>query len=170
MAESGDNEENRIQDTRTPTSNKGILKYQRYTDTDEGKENLHYRAFYKKFNLGLVYAVATSAQTVTLTALTIAANVAPDLKLPGIFWEGHKLSDLAIVEKIYLLNFAFLLVLLMTIGSISLFLIEKRRLYEIIQAGKDFETLLTAGNENSLTHLKTKSVYLKNKSIYFRDH
>ena len=51
-------------------------------------------------------------QTILLAIVTVIANVAPDLELPGLFWEGHNLSDVAIVEKIYLLNLTFLVVLL----------------------------------------------------------
>ena len=39
-------------------------------------------------------------QTMLLAIVTVIANVAPHLELPGLFWERHKLSDLAIVEKI----------------------------------------------------------------------
>ena len=53
------------------------------------------------------------------------------------YHQGHRLFGLAIVEKIYLLNFAFFLVLLSTVASTS-------------------ETLLMAGNTNSLAHLKLK--------------
>ena len=60
--------------------------------------------------------------TLLLTDLTITANVHPSLKMPGIAWEvclkylfldsnrfsqEHRLSDVAIVEKVYLLNSIF---------------------------------------------------------------
>ena len=64
------------------------------------------------FVFNLVVAALNIIQTIILAGVTITANVAPDLELPGLFWEGHKLSDLAIVEKIYLLNLTFLVVLL----------------------------------------------------------
>merc|ERR1712179_250823 len=46
-----------------------------------------------------------------LTGLVITANISPDLKMHGLFWQGHSLSELAIVEDINLLNAMYALTL-----------------------------------------------------------
>ena len=75
-------------------------------------------------------------QTILLAVVTVIANVAPDLELPGLFWEGHNLSDVAIVQKIYLLNLTFLVVLLT--GFLHIFFLcveykERIRLYRFVK-------------------------------------
>ena len=40
-----------------------------------------------------------------LIGLTITANANPDAYFSGEIWEPHKLSDLGIVQKIYILNY-----------------------------------------------------------------
>ena len=68
---------------------------------------------------------------ILLTKLTFDANFAPDLELPGLFWEGHKLSDIAIVEKIYLLNATFLVVILALILQASLLYVRLKGTHEV---------------------------------------
>ena len=177
--QSGENKENKTQDKRPPSNilnilkNHGDIEETDTANTEEGKKSLQHQAFLKKFNVAAAYALAlgASAQTVILTALTITANVAPDLELPGLFWEGHKLSDLTIVEKIYLLNFAFLLVLLATVASIFLSVIEKRMLDEVIQSGKDFLNVFDSRKHKQSDPSKNLKLNKRIKAyIYFRDH
>merc|ERR1719507_2553679 len=75
-------------------------------------------------------------QTTLLAVVTVIANVAPDLELPGLFWEGHNLSDVAIVQKIYLLNLTFLVVLLTGFLHIFFLCVEYKetiRLYGFVK-------------------------------------
>ena len=77
-------------------------------------------------------------QTILLAVVTVIANVDPDIQLPGLGqdWEGHNLSDVAIVQKIYLLNLTFLVVLLT--GFLHIFFLcveykERIRLYRFVK-------------------------------------
>ena len=77
---------------------------------------------------------------IVLTGLTITANVAPDLELPGLFWEGHKLSDIAIVEKIHLLNATLLVVILALILQTSLLYVRLKGTQEVFSVTNKSES------------------------------
>ena len=49
---------------------------------------------------------------VLLPGTVIWANVNPGATLPGLFWEGHKFSDLYLIKNIAILNASFSVVVL----------------------------------------------------------
>ena len=77
-------------------------------------------------------------QTILLAVVTVIANVAPDIELPGLFWEGHNLSDVAIVQKIYLLNRTFLVVLLTGFLHIFFLCVENKEIIRLYGFVKTF--------------------------------
>lgn len=72
------------------------------------------------------FVVYNIFQTILLIVSTITANFVPDLELPGVYWEGHKLSELAIVENIYILNSVCAVVLLTGVIQVSLYCVQNK--------------------------------------------
>jgi len=84
----------------------------------------------KDILVGMRFRMQWTVLLLLLTGLVIAANISPDLNMPGLFWQEHSLSELAIVEDINLLNAMYVLTLSTFVISCLLFYIEEWRPYK----------------------------------------
>ena len=119
----------------------------------------------KEIFINLVNQLILMIFNLLLTALTIAANVHPSLKMSGLLWkviikyislesrsypQEHRLSDLAIVEKIYLLNYIFALTLVAYFLRVIIYYVKIWRPFQEAKALKDMEDFLEKKNYSNI--------------------